>query len=214
MKVKICGITSIEAAQTAEQADADFIGFVFARSSRKITPESAQKIGQTTSSSLKKVGVFVNETIEKMNAIVRDVGLDYVQLHGDESPETAQAIQAPVIKAFPIDQVNQEAVRTYPCTYYLIDSPGGQYRGGSGKTFDWSTLEQAGIDKQKCILAGGLNETNIQEAIHIAQPTGVDVSSGVETNGQKDLQKIQQFITAAKQAKSHIIPTKSEVEKE
>lgn len=200
MKVKICGITSIEAAQTAEQAGADFIGFVFARSSRKITPENAKKIGQTTSSSLKKVGVFVNETIEEMNMIIRNAGLDYVQLHGDELPETAQALHAPVIKAFSIDQINQETVRTYPCAYYLIDSPGGQYRGGSGKTFDWTTLEKAGIDKQKCILAGGLNETNIQEAIHIAQPTGVDVSSGVETNGQKDLQKIQQFITAAKQA--------------
>lgn len=200
MKVKICGITSIEAAQTAEEAGAHFIGFVFASSSRKITAENARKIAQTTSSTLKKVGVFVNENVEDMNAIIQKVGLDYVQLHGDEHPETAQALDVPVIKAFSIHQVNAEAVQSYPCTYYLIDSPGDTYRGGSGKTFDWTALEQVGIDKRKCILAGGLNEANIQKAIQIANPTGVDVSSGVETNGKKDVQKIKQFITAAKQA--------------
>lgn len=212
MKVKICGITSIEAAQTAEKAGADFIGFVFAPSSREITAENARKIAQTTSSTLKKVGVFVNKSAEDIETIVQKVGLDYVQLHGDEHPETAQALDVPVIKAFSIHQVNAEAIQSYPCTYYLIDSPGETYRGGSGKTFDWTALEQVGIDKRKCILAGGLNETNIQQAIHIAEPMGVDVSSGVETDGKKDSRKIQQFITVAKQAANEIYQIKSEVE--
>src|SRR5699024_3724114 len=136
----------------------------------------------------------------------------YVQLHGDEHPEIAQALDVPVIKAFSIHQVNAEAIQSYPCTYYLIDSPGETYRGGSGKTFDWTAIEQVGIDTRKCILADGLNKTKIQETNHIDEPMGVDVSSGVETDGKKDLRKIQQFITVAKQATNEINQIKSEVE--
>src|SRR5699024_5835477 len=105
-----------------------------------------------------------------------------------------------------------EAIQSYPCTYYLIDSPGETYRGGSGKIFDWTALEQVGIDKRKCILAGGLNETNIQQAIHIAETMDVDVSNGVETEGKKDSRKIQQLIKEAKQAANEIYQIKSEVE--
>src|SRR5699024_11646472 len=102
----------------------------------------------------KKVRLCVNISIEYNEKIIQRVECDYVQLHGDEHPETAQALDVPVIKVFSIHQVNAEAIQSYPCTYYLIDSPGETYRGGSGKTFDCTALEQVGIDKRKCILAG------------------------------------------------------------
>lgn len=198
MNVKICGITTIEDAKVVAEAGADFIGFVFAPSKRRIQPVDAKIIARQLDPSLKKVGVFVNESIENMKQIAETVGLDYIQLHGDEPKEIAAALPLPVIKAFSIDQVTADNLHAYPCEYFLIDSPGDKYRGGSGRTFDWTTLEELGIDLGKCILAGGLSAENVKEAISIANPSGVDVSSGVETNGNKDITKIKQFVHHAK----------------
>lgn len=199
MKVKICGITRSEDAKTVVKAGADFIGFVFAPSSRRIEPEDAAEISQHIGSTIKKVGVFVNEPVENIIKIANEVELDYIQLHGDEPASTAKAIPFPIIKAFSIDHVSQELLQTYPCDYIIIDSPGEKYRGGSGKTFDWSKLEKLGIDRKKCILAGGLHTGNVQQAISMTNPAGVDVSSGVETNKRKDPTKIVQFIQNVKQ---------------
>jgi phosphoribosylanthranilate isomerase len=104
----------------------------------------------------------------------------------------------PVIKAFSVIPENMKAIATYPCAYYLLDSPIGPNRGGNGTTFDWGLLDEVDLDHNKIILAGGLKPENIQEAIHIAQPAGIDVSSGVETDGKKDRKKIKQFIINAK----------------
>src|SRR5690625_7740472 len=122
MLVKICGITSVDVALAVERAGANMIGFVFAESSRRITPGKAAEIGRQLSPSLKKVGVFVNETRENIEAIVAEVGLDFIQLHGDESADFARFLSKPVIKAFTIDDVTDETLITYPCDYYLIDS--------------------------------------------------------------------------------------------
>lgn len=198
MLVKICGIKTIEAATVAVQAGADFIGFVFAPSKRQITPTHAAKIANTVPTSVLKVGVFVNETVENMHKIAEQVGLDVIQLHGDEQPDVLERLPYQTIKAFSIDQVNEKTIKSFPADYYLIDSPIGEHRGGTGKTFDWNLATELAIDPSKILLAGGLSPSNVKAAIEQVNPAGIDVSSGVETNGVKDHQKIRQFIQNAK----------------
>ncbi|WP_226037168.1 phosphoribosylanthranilate isomerase [Aquibacillus saliphilus] len=199
MKVKICGITTEAAAQQAVQSGADFIGFVFADSKRKIDGRDAKRIAETIPATVKKVGVFVNEQAQKVNQLADDVGLDYVQLHGDETPEFCKQISYPIIKAFQITSSSDlEKLVNYSCDYYLLDSPAGKYRGGNGETFNWNLVKDLPNIGQKVILAGGLHVDNIRQAITEVGPDGVDVSSGVETEGIKDLEKIATFITEAK----------------
>lgn len=198
MHIKICGITSVEMGQVAEAAGANMIGFVFAPSSRKVTPEKAREIAGGLSPSVQTVGVFVNEAQKEIEQIADYVGLDLIQLHGDEPPSFAEALSRPVIKAFSIHEVSDEVLQTYPARYFLIDSPGTIYRGGSGKTFDWEELKNRKFDREKFILAGGLNAGNVREAIRVARPIGVDVSSGVETDGEKDAEKIKRFVRAVR----------------
>ncbi|WP_085993509.1 phosphoribosylanthranilate isomerase [Oceanobacillus senegalensis] len=201
MLVKICGIQNVETAEAAITSGADFIGFVFADSKRKITPEKAANIAKVIPSSVKKVGVFVNEEVDRIKAIAQHVGLDYIQLHGDESPSIAKDLPYKIIKAFSVDPNKLQDIQDYPCDYYLLDSPKGKYRGGNGKTFDWRLLEKVSLSSKKVILAGGLSTTNVEQAIQLTQPIGVDVSSGVETNGKKDQQKMMDFIKAAKKTR-------------
>ncbi|WP_077623567.1 phosphoribosylanthranilate isomerase [Sediminibacillus massiliensis] len=199
MIVKICGIKNKQAAADAVQAGADFLGFVFASSKRRVTKEQAKEIAETLPRRVKKIGVFVNESPEVINDIAESVGLDYAQLHGDESPEEMEEIKVPVIKAFQINSKEDfEQIASYPCEYYLLDSPAGKYRGGNGEAFDWSLAEYMPEVNGKIFLAGGLKPGNVQQAITEVKPAGVDVSSGVETNGEKDRDKIDAFIRAAK----------------
>lgn len=197
MLVKICGIRSKKTAHIVTQAGADFIGFVFAPSKRKISPSKAAEIARTLPNSIKKVGVFVNESLDYMMQTAEFVGLDVIQLHGDEPPSIMTQIPYETIKAFPINEFNEQMFSLYPATYYLLDSPSEDYRGGSGKPFDWNTINRI-HHHHNFILAGGLTPENVQEAIQTTNPVGVDVSSGVETNGKKDLEKIKQFILNAK----------------
>lgn len=201
MLVKICGIKTSDAAHTAVNADADFIGFVFAPSKRQITAEDAAAIADTLPPSIQKVGVFVNETVDNMTQIAALVGLDFIQLHGDESPAIAKQLPCKVIKAFPAKPDNLSQTTAFPCDYYLIDSPFGKNRGGNGTAFDWNITHNLPVCREKVILAGGLTPDNIQAAIQFVNPAGVDVSSGVETNGEKDTEKIKQFIEYAKDAR-------------
>ncbi|WP_366247870.1 phosphoribosylanthranilate isomerase [Terribacillus aidingensis] len=199
MIVKICGIQSVEAGQTAVEAGADMIGFVFADSRRRVSPEQAAGIGKKLPAHVKKVGVFVNESIESLLVIAETAELDYIQLHGDETPDYIKAIRKPVIKAFSVGSEDDlKKLADYPCDYYLLDSPAEAYRGGNGTTFDWSLASSETIPTERLFLAGGLHAGNVQQAIEEVSPIGVDVSSGVETDGQKDPIKIKQFITAAK----------------
>ncbi|MFD1361153.1 phosphoribosylanthranilate isomerase [Lentibacillus salinarum] len=198
MRVKICGITTIEAAQAAVRDGADFIGFVFAPSKRQLTPEQAGDISAALPSTMQKVGVFVNASYDTIIQTAEQAGLDIIQLHGDESPSFAEELPYPIIKAFRMGKHDTAAIKAYPCDYYLVDSPKGPNRGGNGTTFDWTQLANSDLDPQKTILAGGLTPENVQTAIATSRPAGVDVSSGVETNGTKDLEKINQFINNAK----------------
>ncbi len=198
MIVKVCGIQSLDAANVVSEQQANMIGFVFTPSKRRISPQKAALIAKELPSSIKKVGVFVNESISNIKFIAKLVGLDIIQLHGDESANFAKEIPYLVIKAFSIDDIENEDISNYPCDYYLIDSPPTTYRGGSGKTFQWNRVNELNINKNKLIIAGGLAADNVEQAIKTANPVGVDVSSGVETNGKKDLQKIKSFIQTAK----------------
>lgn len=198
MLVKICGIQTMEIAKSVAEAGADFIGFVFAPSRRRVSPFQAANIAQSLPSSIKKVGVFVNESVQNMGTIAETVKLDYIQLHGDETAEIADALPYPIIKAFSIDQAIDKPIQSFPCDYYLIDSPPRQYRGGSGEAFDWEKVLKLPINPNQLLLAGGLTPENVQQAIRLARPVGVDVSSGVEANGTKDAVKITTFIREAK----------------
>lgn len=208
MIVKICGIKTVEAAQIAIGAGTNFIGFIFAPSKRKIKCEDAQSIAQTIPPSIKKVGVFVNETVENMHLIGKQVGLDIIQLHGDESAEIAKQLSDlsyQVIRAVSADRLDFfQNTEHYPYDYVLLDSPPKEHRGGSGEPFDWSIVSDLPVEQNKLILAGGLSPENVREAIKLVQPAGVDVSSGVETNGVKDLAKIKAFIENVRFAESSL----------
>lgn len=202
MLVKICGVTHVSAALAASQAGADMIGFVFAKSKRQVTIQQAKEISTVLPRQLKKVGVFVDAPLEDVEQITRLVGLDSVQLHGSEPPDYCGKMSVPVIKAFQIkSSADLQQVINYPCAYYLLDSPKGQYQGGNGKRFDWHLAKFLPDVHNKIILAGGLDCGNVKQAINLVNPIGVDVSSGVETNGNKDLNKIASFIKEAKKAR-------------
>ncbi|MFB3163159.1 phosphoribosylanthranilate isomerase [Neobacillus sp. 179-J 1A1 HS] len=199
MKVKICGITDLTTALAAIDYGADAIGFVFAESKRRIPVERAKTIVAHLPKDILKVGVFVNEGKERIEEIASSVGLTHVQLHGDETPEFCDSISYPIIKAISIqgDQ-SLDRMEEFPCEYVLLDGPKGKFRGGNGLAFDWNCISENRINNKNVILAGGLHEENVEAAISLINPYMVDVSSGVETDGKKDLDKIQSFINKAK----------------
>jgi phosphoribosylanthranilate isomerase len=199
LKVKICGVRDLKTAQFAIEAGADAIGFVFAESKRKIPLQEAKKIASQLPEHILKIGVFVNETKENLVEIFEQVGLTHLQLHGDESPKFCQSLCYPVIKAMGVrSEKDLEKIAEYDTDYILLDSPFGKYRGGNGTTFDWNLLDNKLIPKERLILAGGLSIHNVSEACDSVKPFMVDVSSGVETEGIKDLVKIDQFIQKVK----------------
>ncbi|WP_088012419.1 phosphoribosylanthranilate isomerase [Gottfriedia acidiceleris] len=197
MKVKICGITDLKTAKCAINAGADAIGFVFAESKRQIEISEAKKIVESLPVSVLKIGVFVNETKETLESIYQEVGLTHLQLHGDETPEFCRSLSFPVIKALRVQsEKDVEKIAEYDCDYILVDSPSGKYRGGNGTTFNWELVQSKKIDN--LILAGGLTIENVIPATSVVKPIMVDVSSGVETNGKKDEEKIKSFIKKVK----------------
>lgn len=199
MKVKICGIRDISTALFAIENGADALGFVFAESKRKINPEAAGEIIRELPGEVLKIGVFVNETKATIEEIAKVSGINVIQLHGDETPEFCSSFSLPVIKALSVgspDDLSQ--LDEFSCEYILLDSPKGKYRGGNGISFDWSILNKNPMQDKKMILAGGLNPENVGEGIKAANPYMVDVSSGVETEGKKDPEKIKRFIDNAK----------------
>lgn len=199
MKVKICGITDIETALFAAEQGADAIGFVFAESKRRISVKKAKEIIKKIPTNVLKVGVFVNESRETVQEIVNETGLTAVQFHGDEPPHYCNSFSVKVIKAFSIaNTADLTLIHDYDCEYVLLDSPKGNNRGGTGNKFDWELLNGFKSGKKKVILAGGLHPENVAEAIEMTSPFMVDVSTGVETEGKKDLIKIQMFIERAK----------------
>jgi phosphoribosylanthranilate isomerase len=199
MKVKICGITDVKTAIVAVENGADAIGFVFAESKRKVSITKAKQITESIPNSIFKVGVFVNESKEVIERIASFVGLTHIQLHGDEPASFSESLPLPVIKASSVhDKESLKGILDFPCEYLLLDGPKGKYRGGNGTSFDWSTFTLEDFKGRKVILAGGLTVENVEEGIKAIKPFMVDVSSGVETEGVKDRNKIKSFIEKAK----------------
>ncbi|MBU0903608.1 MAG: phosphoribosylanthranilate isomerase [Firmicutes bacterium] len=197
--VKICGLQEVEHVRAAVDAGADAIGFVFANSRRQVTLSQAQRMTAVVPQDVVKIGVFVNETIENIEKYAKEVPLDYVQLHGDESIEYVNSISVPVIKAFSISSKEDvQNALTYDVDLYLFDTPSIEFRGGSGLTFDWGLIGNEDSPKEKTILAGGLNAENVRIAVQTVRPYMVDVSSGVETDQRKDESKIRAFIRAVR----------------
>lgn len=185
----------------AKNAGADLIGFVFADSKRRITVEKAVEIGQKVKG-IGKVGVFVNRPLKEVQEIAQCCQLDFVQLHGEETPDYCQSVGRPVIKAFRVGRdFSIEKCKEYPVDWILLDSfTPGQY-GGTGITFDWQSMKSFASQLPIPVMAaGGLTPENIGEAICTLSPKGIDVSGGVETDGKKDAGKIRNFIIAARQA--------------
>jgi len=203
VKVKICGITNWADARMAVEAGADFLGFNFyRRSPRYIEPAKAGAIVRRLPKGVGAVGVFVNEDQEAIVKIADDVGLDAVQLHGEESPGLVARLAwvQQVIKAFRVSEsLDYEKIRQYPgTTAILLDGFDAKRRGGTGKTFDWKLARRMG-KRVPIILAGGLTAENVSEAIRIARPYAIDVCSGVErAPGKKDAGKMRAFVRAAK----------------
>lgn len=198
-QVKICGLRTPEHIRAAIDAGADMPGLMFYEPSpRYIQPQQAQALLQTIEDGPGPsdiVGVFVNNDATYINEVVQQVGLHIVQLHGDEPPEFCQRIIRPVIKALrPQDMADTGKVRAYREAAWriLLDTPTRKW-GGSGVTHNWS-IARAAAQAMPLLLAGGLTPENIEEATRQVHPWGVDVSSGVETNGNKDASKIRAFI--------------------
>ena len=190
-KVKICGLSNIEAVETAVSAGADYIGFVYAPSKRQVTVEQATELAKFIPSHIQKVGVFVSPSRAELLEAVDKVGLDFVQVHGKVVDKLFENLPCGSIQAVQVDEGGH--VPNSQADYLLFDAP----VAGSGQTFDWGRLDTTEL-AQPFFIAGGLNEDNVARAIQHFSPFAVDVSSGVETDGQKDHEKIRRFIERVK----------------
>ncbi|GIW45437.1 MAG: N-(5'-phosphoribosyl)anthranilate isomerase [Candidatus Binatia bacterium] len=202
VRVKICGITTIEDARQAVAAGADWIGLNFYPASpRSVDPDRAREIVTVLGKRVQIVGVFVNASRSEVQEIVESVGLDLLQFHGDESPSYCSGWPRPVIKALRMrGREDLDRAQAYRVDYLLVDAHASGHYGGTGKTVDWA-LVGAWKPPAKLILAGGLDPDNVAEAVRIVRPFGVDVASGVERRpGQKDPVKMRRFIENAKAA--------------
>ena len=190
-KVKICGLSTKEAVKTAVSAGADYIGFVFAPSKRQVTLEEATELAKLIPANVKKVGVFVSPSRAQLLEAIDKVGLDLVQIHGQVPDNLFDNLPCGSIQAVQVDEGGH--VPNSQADYLLFDAP----VAGSGQTFDWGKLDTTGV-AQPFFIAGGLHEDNVAEAIQHFTPFAVDVSSGVETDGKKDHEKIRRFIERVK----------------
>ncbi len=202
MRVKICGLTRLADAQLAVELGAWALGFVFyAASPRFISVEQAAQIIGALPTEVLSVGVFVNTSPAEVNAIATEVGLSYVQLHGDETPADCAEIDLPVIKALRLRQAADLKVASIyaDCQALLVDAAVPGQWGGSGQVANWELarqlVQQNGLanPRQAVLLAGGLGSDNLELAFSQVQPWGMDLSSGVEVApGIKDSQRLQQ----------------------
>ena len=190
-KVKICGLSTKGAVETAVSAGADYIGFVFAPSKRQATLDQATELAKLIPSHIQKVGVFVSPSQSELLEAIEKVGLDLVQVHGQVADDLFENLPCASIQAVQVD--GNGHVPNSQADYLLFDAP----VAGSGQTFDWGQLDTTKL-AQPFFIAGGLNEDNVEEAIQHFTPYAVDVSSGVESNGQKDHEKIRRFIERVK----------------
>ena len=216
-KIKICGLTNEADAIAAARAGADFLGLVFAPSKRQLSPERALQIVKAVHELKQRlliVGVFVNLLAGEINRIAGYCRLDMVQLSGDESWSYCLDIERPLIKVIHMEasqtasQVLSEIEEGYKVglkqrPIYLLDTKTGDTYGGSGEIFNWKVAGEIS-GRYPVIIAGGLSPQNVGNLMKQVNPWGVDVSSGVESNGIKAIQKIDDFIKAVRQAEKEV----------
>jgi phosphoribosylanthranilate isomerase len=199
--IKICGITRLTDALHAVGQGATALGFVlWPKSPRAVTVDRAAEIIAELPSHVMAVGVFVNEPVDSIRNVAERARLTAVQLHGDEPPAYADALEWPVIRAVAVDEIDDAADSWSADTALLVDNIDPVRRGGTGAAVDWS--KAADVAKtRRIVLAGGLTPDNVASAIRAVHPFGVDVSSGVESApGVKDFSKVAQFISNARLA--------------
>jgi phosphoribosylanthranilate isomerase len=224
MWIKICGITSLEDARAAVDAEADAVGFVFAASPRRVTPETVREITDALPSSVEKIGVFVDASTIEIADTCQDAGLTGVQLHGDYSPsdvsqvrmrmkDTSHSLRVVRVVHYEADALSF-ALRVQSLTermmteadesVVLVDTGIAGKLGGTGIPFDWTAAQDVFLrhaGSVRLIAAGGLHPGNVRQAIQTMRPWGVDVSSGVErVPGRKDHARVREFIRASRAA--------------
>jgi len=217
-KIKICGLQSVEVLKSMIPLPVDYIGFVFARSKRQVTPHQAGELisvlqqwpeGQRPQSA----GVFVNPDLDELASVIREASLDIIQLHGNETPEFCQQVRdtlgVQVFKVISLSNNQQQSdtaaqLEMYKGTVdaFLLDTYDPLYGGGSGKTFAWEQIhayhEWTAAHHIPLFVAGGLNPENVNTLLSGYPLEGIDVSSGVETDGTKDIAKIKSFVERAR----------------
>lgn len=198
-KVKVCGLMESKYVKTAVEAGVDAIGFVFAPSRRRVSLKRAIELASLVPANVLKIGVFVDASADEIKRIYKDVPLDYIQYHGNESPDFIKQIGLPSIKVLSVySDEDVKRAEQYEVDFLLFDTPGKEFKGGSGETFNWHLLQESEVPLNKLILAGGLTPGNVGEAIRLAKPYMVDVSSGVEIDNRKDDDLIRAFVHAVK----------------
>ncbi|MCX8130169.1 MAG: phosphoribosylanthranilate isomerase [Clostridia bacterium] len=213
VRVKICGLKRQEDILYVNKYKPDYVGFVFAESKRRLGIEAVKNLAGLLDGGIKKAGIFVDESMENVVHTVAECSLDIVQIHGNEPPEyiyglkeklkNCRLISRPediqvwkAIRVKDLESVGQ--MKYYDADAFVLDAFAEKAYGGIGKTFDWKLAIKA-KSYGRIILAGGLNPGNIKEAMNMVEPFGVDVSSGVETEGYKDEEKIRDFIDVVKE---------------
>jgi phosphoribosylanthranilate isomerase len=201
IRIKICGITSLEDAQLAVELGANALGFIFySKSPRNVSIQAAANICAALPPFVSRVGVFVNEIEYTIEKVLQECGIDTLQFHGDEPPGFCQKFPAKSIKAFQLQ--NEESLRQisdYDVDAWLLDSYSPDVRGGSGKVFNWDLAIEAKKLGKPIILSGGLTPDNVVSAVQKIQPYAIDVSSGVELSpGKKDADKLRAFFKACR----------------
>ncbi|HKI98140.1 MAG TPA: phosphoribosylanthranilate isomerase [bacterium] len=202
LRVKVCGLTSLEDAKLAEACGAHALGFIFyAPSPRCAEPAEVARIVADLHPYTLKVGVFVGESVERMNELAEQCRLDRIQLHGGEPYETLARLNRPGYRAFKLkDEADLAAAREAPDTTLMLDTYDPALQGGTGRPANWEWARSLG-ETRRVILAGGLSAENIAAALRTARPAGVDVSSSLEAApGRKDAHKVEAFFAALRRA--------------
>ena len=206
MKIKLCGLKRIEDIEAVNEAKPDYIGFIFAKKTRRyVSTETAERLKQHLNPDIEAVGVFVNKDIDKVIEQAKKQVIDVIQLHGEEDvayvKDLKKAVDVPIIKAISMTKPDaRQQISMWEISdvdYLLLDSG----NGGTGEQFNYKLLQEIGNLKKPYFLAGGLNPENLENAVQQLknnQPYALDLSSGIETNGIKDLDKIKKAVEAAR----------------
>ncbi len=199
---KVCGMTKVEDAKFAADSGADAIGLIFAESPRKVDVGRAKEISASLPDSVWKVGVFVNEGTERVREVASLVGLDLIQLHGDEGPDDVLLLRDlgfTVIKAMRVkDEHSLREMELFEPDFFLLDAWRDGVYGGTGERFEWGAAKEL-RGRANIVVSGGLNSENVRDAIEFFEPFGVDASSSLETRpGVKCGDMVRRFVRAAK----------------